>query len=310
MTGPTGGRGDATFTLRCAEHDVDFAWRCLVGGSISSLLVSAGAAEELAGPAARAAATMFVAPPADLNPFDLDALVAAQRFADVLCSPPVTVTTAGRGGLDAVERVAQVTDPRPVVATVSVSAVALADAAGAGLANALRDAGADGTLLTVPDADWHFAGSTQLDALLAVVDSFTATGVTLVIDGAERIGPGLIAAGAAGFASALPDLRRDPHEPGGLARPAGYAEPGRWREIDAFAAQPGAVAPCPWPGCRALSSGRTRGDLREHRAHAATAAARAAAADPDALIEELRRADMAYVSAWGARLAALRSAAA
>lgn len=290
------------FLLRFADHDVDFAARAVLAGAIDAFIADTAGAARLAALADRSPATLVVEPG---HHEELEEHWAAQRDATVLCAPAVRLG-ASLSDLDGLRRTAELTDGRPILVPVIATVASLGDSA---LPALLRGSGADVAALTVVDADWQFALSTQLRALLSAVASFAAAGVPLVVQHAERLGPGLVAAGAAAFTDALPHARHDPLG-GGPPRAVGYVEPGTWREVSAFSPHRGAVAACGRFGCRPLADDRTRGDLREHRAHLAVDEGLRAEADPDAVIASLRGAGSAYLRDWGEAVATARRAAA
>jgi hypothetical protein len=298
------------FLLRCLPHDVDFTARCLIRRSVRAVIADASVASELAHWTAKVGAVLVVDPGELGGEADVEEVWAVQRDGAVIAAPHVAIgkNPPTDEELEPLRRTAAVTDPRPVAAFVTVPASALLSAQVVATAAALANAGAGLVFIDVPDLDWLSAEDRQRDALLAAVRALRAEGVGVIVEEAERVGAALVAAGATGFASVLPHVR--PRVSGAAPSLAGYEVPGSWRAVDAFRAVAGRVADCPRDGCRALSSGRTLGDLREHRAHLGDTEAAAAAAEPDEIIHSMREAGGSYMRGWGTAARTARRAAA
>lgn len=298
------------FLLRCLPHDVDFVARCLTRRSVRAVIAEASVASELAHWTAMAGAALLVDPGEVGEGADLEEAWAAQREGAVIAAPRMVIgeNPPREEELEPLRRTAALSDPRPVAVFVTVPASALLAAPVVTNLATLANAGAGLVFLDVPDVDWLSAEDWQRDALLAAVRALHTEGICAIVEGVERVGAALVAAGAIGFASVLPHVRRSVG--GGAPSLAGYEVPGGWQAVDAFRAVAGRVADCPRGGCRALSADRALGDLREHRAHLADSQAVAAAAEPAETVGSMSEAGGSYVRGWGAAALNARSAAA
>ena len=167
------------------------------------------------------------------------------------------------------------------VAFVQVTLAALLDGVLSRLAPAYAATGVTRAFARVRGLDAEQASAPEFSAYLNAIAAFTAVGVELVPDCVGRLGPPLVAGGAASFSTGPVHFRRVPqallNKSGGGGIEVFYEVPGGFHAVARSARH--AAAPCFVPNCAAAASNVSLEELRLHNLHVLREEARLAAAN-------------------------------